>query len=201
MKRLVTLLFSIVCHAGMAADATNAFPPKPPIPYLSAADELKTFELKPGYHLELVLSEPDIKEPVIVAFDGNGRMFVAEMRSYMQDIEGRNELAPVSRVSMHWSSKGDGHFDKHSVFVDNMVLPRMLLPYGDGVLIGETDTSDIYLYRDTNGDGVADQKTLWFAGGPRGGNLEHQPMDCCSPWITGCIRLTTPIVSAPEARM
>ena len=175
MKRFIVLLFSVACSAGFAADTTDAFPPKPPIPYLSVAEELKTITLKPGYHLELVLSEPDIKEPVMVAFDGNGRMFVAEMRSYMQDIEGRNELDPVSRVSMHWSSKGDGYYDKHTVFADKLILPRLLLPYGDGVLIGETDTSDIYLYRDTNGDGVADQKTLWFAGGPRGGNLEHQP--------------------------
>ena len=35
--------------------------------------------------------------------------------------------------------------------------------------------SDLVIYRDTNGDGVADEKKLWFAGGPRGGNLEHQP--------------------------
>jgi mono/diheme cytochrome c family protein len=172
--RLLTVI-ALAGLAGFAADAVDSFPPQPPIPYLSPAEELKSFELKPGYHLELVLSEPDIKEPVIVAFDGNGRMFVAEMRTYMQEIDGKNEHAPLSRVSMHWSSKGDGHFDKHSVFVDNMVLPRLLLPYGDGVLIGETDTSDIYLYRDTNGDGVSEQKTLWFAGGPRGGNLEHQP--------------------------
>ena len=175
MKQLVTIVVAIATASGFAANLTNSFPPKLPIPALSAAEELTTFEMKPGYHLELVLSEPEIKEPVIVAFDGNGRMFVAEMRSYMQDIDGQNEHEAVSRVSLHWSSKGDGHYDKHTVFADKLILPRMLLPYGDGVLIGETDTSDIYLYRDTNGDGVADQKTLWFAGGPHGGNLEHQP--------------------------
>ena len=175
MKQLVTIVVAIATTSGFAANLTNSFPPKLPIPALSAAEELTTFEMKPGYHLELVLSEPEIKEPVIVAFDGNGRMFVAEMRSYMQDIDGQNQHEAVSRVSLHWSSKGDGHYDKHTVFADKLILPRMLLPYGDGVLIGETDTSDIYLYRDTNGDGVADQKTLWFAGGPHGGNLEHQP--------------------------
>ena len=174
MKTTTLILFAFVTATTFAADTTNSFPLQPPIPYLSPAEELSRFQLKLGYHLELVLSEPDIKEPVMAAFDGNGRMFVAEMRTYMQEIEGKNEHAPLSRVSMHWSSRGDGRFDKHSVFVDNMVLPRILLPYGDGVLIGETDTSDIYLYRDTNGDGVADEKRLWFAGGPRGGNLEHQ---------------------------
>src|SRR5205085_5490004 len=103
------------------------------------------------------------------------RMFLAEMRTYMQEIDGQHEEAPLSRVSMHWSSKGDGVFDRHAVFVDKLVLPRMLLPLADGVLINETDTSDIYLYRDTNGDGVADAKELFYKGGRRGGNLEHQP--------------------------
>jgi hypothetical protein len=42
-------------------------------------------------------------------------------------------------------------------------------------LINETDSLDIYLHTDTDGDGVADKKELWFPGGPRGGNLEHQP--------------------------
>ena len=132
--------------------------------------------MPPGYHLETVLSEPDIKEPVAIAFDGDGRMYVAEMRSYMQDIDGTNEHDPVSRVSVHWSSKHDGVYDKHAVFADKLVLPRILLPLDKGrVLIGETDSNDIYLYTDTKGDGVSDKKELFFQGGPRGGNLEHQP--------------------------
>ena len=151
-------------------------PELPPTRALSPQDEAKTFQLPPGYHVELVLSEPEIKEPVITAFDGNGRMYVAEMRSYMQEIDGKNELDPVSRVSLHWSSKNDGHYDKHTVFADKLVLPRMILPLDDRrVVIGETNTSDLYLYTDTKGVGVADKKELWFQGGPRGGNLEHQP--------------------------
>jgi hypothetical protein len=41
-----------------------------------------------------VLSEPEIAEPVVAAFDGNGRMFVAEMRTYMQDADGTNQMDP-----------------------------------------------------------------------------------------------------------
>src|SRR5579863_8169059 len=54
-------------------------------PYLTPEEELKTFDLKPGYSLELVVSDPVIKEPVVAVFDGNGRMYVAEMRTYMQN--------------------------------------------------------------------------------------------------------------------
>lgn len=152
------------------------FPPQPPVQAVSPEEEAKTFQLPKGYHLELVLSEPEIKEPVAAAFDGDGRLFVAEMRSYMQDIDGNDELTPVSRVSLHWSSKGDGVYDKHTVFADKLLLPRMILPLGKGqVVIGETNTLDLNLYTDTDGDGVADKKELWYEGGPRGGNLEHQP--------------------------
>ena len=125
--------------------------------------------------MELVLSEPEIKEPVVTVFDGNGRMYVAEMRTYMQDIDGTGEMNPVNRVSRHESTKGDGVYDKHTVFADGLLPPREVLPLADRVLINETNTSDIYAYFDTKGDGVSDKKELFYKGGPRGGNLEHQP--------------------------
>ncbi len=129
-----------------------------------------------GYRLEPVLTEPDIKEPVSAVFDADGRMYVAEMRSYMQEIDGKDEETPASCVSLHWSSRGDGVLDRHTVFADHLTLPRMMLPLGKGqLLVGETDTNDIYLFTDTQGTGVADKKELWYAGGSRGGNLEHQP--------------------------
>jgi len=151
-------------------------PPPPPAVGRSAADEAGSFQLPAGYRMELVLSEPEIKEPVVTVFDGDGRMFVAEMRTYMQDIDGNGQRVPTSRISMHVDTNGDGTFDKHTVFVDNLMLPRMILPLGKGqIVVNETDTLDLYLYTDTNNDGVSDKKELWWKGGPRGGNLEHQP--------------------------
>jgi glucose/arabinose dehydrogenase/mono/diheme cytochrome c family protein len=160
---------------GAADPDTNAAPASNPTPYLTPDEELKTFVLQKGYSLELVASDPIIKEPVLAVFDGNGRMYVSEMRTYMQNIDGTGEHVPASRISMHWSSKGDGVFDQHSVFIDHLLLPRMVLPLGtNGVLVNETDTDDIWLYTDTNNDGVADTKKLFYAGGRRGENLEHQ---------------------------
>jgi mono/diheme cytochrome c family protein len=154
----------------------NAFPAAKPIEPRAPAETIKATELPPGYHLETVLTEPEIKEPVAIAFDGDGRLYVAEMRTYMQDIDGTTEHELTSRVSVHWSSKHDGVYDKHAVFADKLLLPRILLPLDKGrVLIGETDTSDLYIYTDTDGDGVSDKKELFFQGGPRGGNMEHQP--------------------------
>ena len=169
-------LAALVATGALAADK----PPVAPVevhqvPMLSAEEELKTIQLPDGYKLELVLSEPQIKEPVLCVFDGNGRMYVAEFLTYMQDIDGKGELEPKSRISRHESTKGDGVFDKHSVYLDNLLLPRMVLPLDDRVLVGLTNTDEITIHRDKKGNGVADEKGVWNPGAPRGGNLEHQP--------------------------
>jgi putative heme-binding domain-containing protein len=150
------------------------FSPRPPVRPLSPHEEAKHFLLPPGYRLEPVLAEPDVAEPVAAVFDGNGRLYVAEMRTYMQNIDGIDQHVPRSRVSRHESTKGDGVYDKHTVFIDNLVLPRFILPLDNSVLVMETDSDDIYEYWDTDGDGVADRKKLWYHGAGRRGNLEHQ---------------------------
>src|SRR3954468_9559041 len=166
---LISLATAVVASA--AAPATSP----PPLKALSPAASIAAMQMPSGYHLEPVLTEPDIAEPVMVAFDGNGRMYVAEMRTYMQDAEAKGEQQPFSRVSRHEDTDGDGVYDKHTVFADKLLLPRIMLPLDDRIIIGETNTDDLYVYRDTNGDGVADEKKLWYQGGPRGGNMEHQP--------------------------
>src|SRR6185436_14675889 len=179
-------LFPIVALAFLSSCSKDTEPPhaaansntaaSPPIiKALSPAASIATMEMPKGYRLEPVLTEPDIAEPVMIAFDGNGRMYVAEMRTYMQDADATGEQQPFSRVSRHEDTDGDGIYDKHTVFADKLLLPRIMLPLDDRIIIGETNTDDLYIYRDKNGDGVADEKTLWFKGGPRGGNMEHQP--------------------------
>ena len=173
---LLTASFPALAAELVPVPKPNTFPPAPPIQPRSPAETIKATELPPGYHLETVLSEPDIEEPVAMAFDGDGRIYVAEMRTYMQNIDAIGEHEPTSRVSVHWSSKHDGVYDKHAVFADKLLLPRILLPLDKGrVLIGETDSNDLYIYTDTDGDGVSDKKEVFFQGGPRGGNMEHQP--------------------------
>jgi len=140
----------------------------------SPEESMKRIHVAPGYRLELVASEPQIEEPVLCVWDGNGRMYVAEMLTYMQDADGVDQDLPRSRVTLLEDTDGDGRMDKHTRFVENMVLPRMILPLDDRVLINETYTEDYYTYRDTDGDGVADEKKLVYPGGKAGGNLEHQ---------------------------
>ncbi len=145
------------------------------IKMLSPKDSIATIELPEGYSLEPVLTEPNITEPVACVFDGNGRMYVVEMNTYMQDANASGEFEHTSRVSLHEDTNGDGKYDKHTIFADNLLLPRMVLPLEDSVVIGTTNTLDLHLYKDTDNDGVADEKSLYYKGGKRGGNMEHQP--------------------------
>ena len=145
------------------------------IKMLSPEQSIAKIQLPPGYSLEPVLSEPHITEPVDCVFDGNGRMYVVQMNTYMQDADGTDQFFKSSRITRHEDTNGDGKYDKHSTFVDELMLPRMLLPLENGLVVGTTNTNNLTLFRDTTGDGKADKSTLYFDGGKRGGNLEHQP--------------------------
>ncbi|MFP6893752.1 MAG: ThuA domain-containing protein, partial [Opitutales bacterium] len=150
-----------------------------PYSLLTPDEERATFEIAPGYIAEIVASEPDVEEPVLTVFDGNGVMYVAEMRSYMQDVSGTGtKTAFNGRIKRLEDTTGDGWMDKVTVFVDGLNLPRMILPLDDRIAVRETDTMDIVSYRDTDGDGVADDKKLLYQRGSygRGGNqsVEHQ---------------------------
>jgi mono/diheme cytochrome c family protein/glucose/arabinose dehydrogenase len=161
-----------------ATDPANAeadFSPRPPALPLSPADQAKQFVLQPGYKIAPVLSDPDVQEPAAISFDGNGRMFVLELRGYMQDKDGRGQLEPVGRISRHEDADNDGVYERHTVFVDKLVFPRFALPFGaDSVLTMESNADEVWQFTDTNNDGVADKKTLFTSAFGRAGNVEHQ---------------------------
>ena len=122
-----------------------------------------------------MLSDPDIQEPAQIAFDGNGRMFVLELRGYMQTADAAGELDPVGRISVHEDKDGDGKYETHKVFVDNMVFPRFVMPFGaNAILAKESNADELWKYTDTNGDGAADKKELFATGMGRLANVEHQ---------------------------
>ncbi|MEI3798189.1 MULTISPECIES: DUF7133 domain-containing protein [unclassified Chitinophaga] len=149
--------------------------PHPSPAYQTVKESMKSIQVPAGYHLQLVASEPMIKEPVAIVWDGNARMYVAEMRTYMQDINGTGQRQPICRISLLEDTNGDGTMDKSSTFIDSLVLPRMMLCVGHKLLVNETFTYNIRSYEDTNGDGVADASELVYKNDkPDTRNLEHQ---------------------------
>ncbi len=138
-------------------------------------EELKQFILQPGYRMELVLADPDIKDPTSIMFDGNGRMFVLENPGYMATKDADGELDPVSRISLWTDTDNDGVYDKHTNFVDHMVFLRFVTPYGpNAILTKESNAQEVWKFTDTNGDGVADKKELFGTDYGRTSNVEHQ---------------------------
>ncbi|WP_411273989.1 c-type cytochrome [Daejeonella sp.] len=159
------------------SNPARLFNPNPSPEYLSPEESMKRFNLPKGYHLELVANEPMVKEPVAITWDGNARMYVAEMLTYMQDADAIGERLPTSRIVMLEDTNNDGRMDKRSVFIDNLMLPRMMLSVNNELLVNETNTITVAAYRDTNGDGKADQKRIVYENlkySANDANMEHQ---------------------------
>ncbi len=163
-------------EANDPANAAADWSPKPPVVPVSPAEQAKRFWLPAGYRLEPVLSDPAIEDPGQVAFDGNGRMFVVELRGYFQTPEGTDLIRPIGRISRHEDRDNDGVYEHHDVFVDHLVFPRFVTPLGaDSILTMETNADEVWKYTDVNADGVADRKELFIAGFGRAATMESQP--------------------------
>ena len=162
-------------EADNPANANADLSPKPPVVALTPQEQAKQFWLPPGYGMEPILSEPMIENPGQIAFDGNGRMFVVELRGYFQTPEGIDLIPPIGRISAHEDRDNDGTYERHSVFVDKLVFPRFVLPFGaNSILTMETNADEVWRYTDTNADGVADKKDLFTTNFGRAGNMESQ---------------------------
>jgi mono/diheme cytochrome c family protein len=163
------------------ADTTSAIwkgidlEPKPPVLPLPVEDEQETFLIPPGYKLEAVLTEPKIQQPAAITFDGNGRMYVLELRSYMLTADSKGTLEPVSGISRWEDKNNDGVYESGGMFVDSLVFPRFVLPVGpNSILTMESNADIVYKYTDTNQDGKADKKEFFTDNFGRPGNVEHQ---------------------------
>lgn len=73
-------------------------------PPLSPGDALATFQLPEGFRIELVASEPLITDPVEIAFDTEGHLYVAEMADYPA------EGVPGGRIMILEDRDDDGHY-------------------------------------------------------------------------------------------
>ena len=190
---LTLALAALAASIGHAADTTkDRGPDKPELKYklpappvLPPAEAVRALKLPPGFRAQLVASEPMIDTPVAISFDDQGRLYVCEMRGYMHDIAAAGEDQPIGRISRLEDTDGDGAMDKATVFVDKLVMPRSVMAMGDGALVGEPP--NLTWYRDTNGDGVADEKTIVSTEyGKGGGQPEHMantPLWALDNWI------------------
>jgi len=142
---------SHILAVAVLASACRA-PHKPPYEPRQA---LETFQLAPGFRIELAAAEPAIEDPVAMAFDERGRIFVAEMPDYPM---GKRR----GRIKLLEDRDGDGFFERSTVFADDFSFPNGVMAWKKGVLV--TSAPDILYLGDRDGDGRADERRIVLTG-------------------------------------
>ncbi len=127
---------------------------------LSPDDAQKAFEVAPGLRVELVAAEPLVASPCAIAFDSQGRLFVAENRGY--PIGPREGEKPAGVIALLEDTDGDGRMDKRTVFADGLTFPNGVLPWRGGLIV--TCAPDVLFLKDNDGDGVADERKVLLTG-------------------------------------
>ncbi|HMF15915.1 MAG TPA: PVC-type heme-binding CxxCH protein, partial [Gemmataceae bacterium] len=109
--------------------------PKSLYPYVSLAPEAaaKAMRLPKGFSVQVAAAEPDVKQPIAMAFDDRGRLWVAE--AYEYPIRAKGDKGR-DRILIFEDTKGTGKFDKRTVFIDNLNLVSGLEVGFGGVWVG-----------------------------------------------------------------
>ncbi|MGN6544064.1 MAG: PVC-type heme-binding CxxCH protein [Aureliella sp.] len=162
MKRaaLQTFLIGLACVSGagqMRSEEPDYSAELPRIEPLSPEQELRSFDLLPGFRVELVASEPLVRDPVAFAFNGQGHLFVVEMRDYSE--QETEHLGSIARLV---DTNRDGQMDQRTTFAEGLSWPTAIWPWKDGVLVAEPP--NLIWLRDTDGDGISEQRELWYTG-------------------------------------
>lgn len=130
---------------------------------MSPQDSLKAMHLSDDFHVELFASEPDVASPVEMAFDENGKIYVAEMLDYPDDPPPGKPVR--SRIRLLEDTNGDGKIDRAVVFAEKLLAVSGFMPWKGGLIV--TSAPDILYLKDTDGDGKADVRRVLFTGFPK----------------------------------
>ena len=130
---------------------------------LSAEDSLDYLRAPIDWRVELFAAEPDIVNPIFLAWDEAGRLWVAETVDYPNEVrpEGGNDTIKILE-----DTNNDGKADKVTVFADGLNIPTSLTPWDGGVIVAQAP--DFLFLKDTDEDGKADfRKTIMTGWGTR----------------------------------
>jgi len=175
-------LLLATCPRAQAGDqkdrpGTRQEPPSgyaiPAAPALDPAAALAAFTVEPGLRVELAAAEPLVVAPVAMQFDGDGRLWVVEMRGYMPDVDGSGERVANGVVAVLVDGDGDGTFDERHEFLGGLVLPRAVCVLRGAALV--LAPPRLLLCRDRDGDLRADETITLFDGLGGLESPEHAP--------------------------
>jgi putative membrane-bound dehydrogenase-like protein len=128
---------------------------------LSPREEQATLRVPPGFRVELVACEPAVVDPVALAFDEGGRLFVAEMRGYPNRGVATGTITS-GRIKLLEDRDGDGFYEHSTTFADGLRLPSSVMPWKGGLLVA--DAPDLIYLEDTDGDDKADLRRVLYTG-------------------------------------
>ena len=140
-----------------------------------------TVELHPDFKMSLAASEPLINKVMNIDWDAQGRMWVCETPEYPDGrrvnpatdyvqrwqkdnkitADGKNYDRPaLDRISILTAPDGKGTFTKKQVFFEGLERVTSFVLFKDGVIAAAAP--DVWLLRDTDGDGKADTVTKLY---------------------------------------
>src|SRR5580692_11051011 len=121
------LLFAVfVLHLALLASLRAEFPTPTnnqpeTIPLTPPEKALEMMHLPPGFKATVFAHEPDVQQPIAMCWDEKGRLWIAENYTYSDGKE-RFDLKLRDRIIIFEDSKNTGHFDKRTVFTDELQM-------------------------------------------------------------------------------
>ena len=119
-------------------------------------EQQNDLEVAEGYALNLFASEaefPDLKNPVQIAFDARGRLWVVTMPSFPHTVPGAK---PNDKILVLEDTDRDGKADKATVFAEGFDALDGVAFHERGVIVSAQPR--LFLMRDVDGDGHADTR-------------------------------------------
>ena len=98
-----------------------------------AAQAAAAMKLPAGFRVDVCASEPDVMQPIAMALDHRGRVWIAEAFEYPRRADGE---AGQDRILIFEDTDGDNHFDRRTVFAEGLNLVSGLEVGFGGVWVG-----------------------------------------------------------------
>ena len=127
---------------------------------LSPEDSMKYTQVPVGFRMELFAAEPDVINPIYMAWDERGRLWVVETVDYPNEFkDGRKGN---DRIKICEDTDGDGKADKFTVFAEGFNIPTSMTFARGGIILAHAP--EFYFLKDTDGDDKADVREVLFTG-------------------------------------
>jgi putative membrane-bound dehydrogenase-like protein len=108
-----------------------------------------------GFVVEKVAGPPLVERPIMAGFDEQGRLYVGDSAGVNLKFDDLIKTPP-HRILRLEDTKGNGVFDKSTVFADKMTFPMGALWYRGSLYVCAPPS--VWKLTDTDGDGVADKR-------------------------------------------